>query len=338
MNGAHAAGRPVVSVIVPAYNAAEFLDGAIERLLQQTLAVDSAAIEIIVVDDGSTDATATIGARAATEHASVHFFQQERNGGVALARARAVAESRGDFLWFVDCDDDWADFALEKLVAAARSTGADVVVCGAEYVYPGQRRPLAAPALTGPITGAEAFGLLLDGELTGHLWNKLFRHSLTQEIEFTPARVHSDLAMVAQLIAAADRVAFISDVLYSYVVRGGSIIRSGSRRAESLLLVEQAITTAAITLDTRIISSNSYGYFRLRYVLLSGLKDALNGPYDDEERDAIVAELRSRLTWRLVLLAARRRDWKRLALAGTAKVNIGLHRRVLRFAAEKGAA
>ena len=73
-------------------------------------------------------------------------------------------------------------------------------------------------------------------------------------------------------------------------------------------------------------------------MLLSGLKDALNGPYDDEERDAIVAELRSRLTWRLVLLAARRRDWKRLALAGTAKVNIGLHRRVLRLAAEKGTA
>ena len=49
--------------------------------------------------------------------------------------------------------------------------------------------------------------MLLDGDLTGHLWNKLFRRELTREIEFTPARVHSDLAMVAQLFAAADRVA-----------------------------------------------------------------------------------------------------------------------------------
>ncbi|GEP26862.1 glycosyltransferase family 2 protein [Cryobacterium levicorallinum] len=325
---------PVVSVIVPAYNAAEFLEGAIDRLLHQTLS----NIEIIVVDDGSTDATAAIGARVAGAHASVHFFQQERNGGVALARSRAVAESRGEFLWFVDCDDDWAESALDKLVTAARSTGADVVICGAEYVYPGQRRGLAAPALPQPITGAAAFGLLLDGDITGHLWNKLFRRALASEIEFTPARVHSDLAMVAQLIAASDRVAAISDTLYSYVVRDGSIIRSGSRRAESLLLVEQAVTTAAITLDTRIIGSNSYGYFRLRYVLLSGLKDALSGPYDAEERDEIVAELRSRLTWRLVLLAARRRDWKRLALAATAKVSVGLHRRVLRLAAEQGAA
>ncbi|TFD66755.1 glycosyltransferase family 2 protein [Cryobacterium ruanii] len=334
MNGAHAAGRPVVSVIVPAYNAAEFLEGAIERLLGQTLA----DIEIIVVDDGSTDATATIGARAAAAHASVHYFRLEQNGGVARARARAVSESRGEFLWFVDCDDKWSDAALEKLVAAARSTGADVVVCGAEYVHPGQRRPLPAPTLADPITGAEAFSLLLDGELTGHLWNKLFRRSLAGEIEFTPARVHSDLAMVAQLLAAADRVASISEVLYSYVVRGGSIIRSGSRRAESLLLVEQAVTSAAITLDTRIIGSNSYGYFRLRYVLLSGLKDALTGPYDAEERDEIVAELRSRLTWRLVLLAARRRDWKRLALAGTAKLSVPLHRRLLRMVAKQGSA
>ncbi|WP_158253318.1 glycosyltransferase [Cryobacterium sp. N19] len=356
MNGAHAAGRPeegnstnaaaegsagrnghpVVSVIVPAFNAAEFLADAVERLVQQTLAASVGSVEIIVVDDGSTDATATIGARLSAAHPGVHFFPEEQNGGVARARARAVAESRGEFLWFVDCDDDWAPSALEKLVAAARSTGADVIVCGAEYVYPGQRRPLAAPLLNGPITGAEAFGMLLDGEISGHLWNKLFRRELTREIEFTPARVHSDLAMVAQLLAAADRVAVIRDVLYSYVVRGGSIIRSGSRRAESLLLVEQAVTTAAITLDTRIIGSNSYGYFRLRYILLSGLKDALSGPYDAEERDEIVAELRSRLTWRLVLLAARRGDWKRLALAGSAKVSVPLHRRVLRLAAEQG--
>jgi glycosyltransferase involved in cell wall biosynthesis len=326
--------RPVVSVIVPAYNAAEFLEGAVERLLQQTLASTPTAVEIIVVDDGSTDATAAIGARAAM-HPSVHFFQLAQNGGVARARARAVAESRGEFLWFIDCDDDWADRALEKLVAAARSTGADAVVCAAEYVLPGQRRALPAPRLTGPITGEQAFGLLLTGELTGHLWNKLFRRELTREIEFTPARVHSDLAMVAQLLAAADRVATIDDVLYSYVVRGGSIIRSGSRRAESLLLVEQAVTAAAIILNTRIIRSNAYGYFRLRYVLLSGIKDALTGPYDAEERDEIVAELRSRLTWRLVLIAARRRDWKRLALAATAKLSVPLHRRVLHLAAER---
>ncbi|WP_158251170.1 glycosyltransferase family 2 protein [Cryobacterium sp. Y11] len=336
-NSAHsdgAAGVPVVSVIVPAYNAAEFLERAIERLLDQTLP----NVEIIVVDDGSTDATAAISARVAGAHASVHFFQQERNGGVARAREKAVAESRGEFLWFVDADDDWSNTALEKLVAAARSTGADVVVCGAEYVYPDHRRPLTAPDLARPISGVEAFSLLLDGGITGHLWNKLFRRSSASVIEFTPARVHSDMAMVAQLLAAAEKVAAISDTLYSYVVRGGSIIRSGSRRAQSLLLVEQAVTNAAITLDIRIISSNSYGYFRLRYVLLSGLKDALTGPYDARERDDIVAELRSRLTWRLVLLAARRRDWKRLALAGTAKLSVPLHRRVLRAAAEQGAA
>ncbi|TFD91418.1 glycosyltransferase family 2 protein [Cryobacterium serini] len=334
MTGAHVAGSPVVSVIMPAYNAAAFLESAIERLLAQT--IDN--FEIIVVDDGSTDKTASIGLRAAAAHAAVHYFRQEQNGGVARARARAVAESRGEFVWFVDCDDEWADSALEKLVAAARSTGADVIVCGATYVYPGQRRPLVAPLVNDPITGAEAFVLLLDGKLTGHLWNKLFRRTLTKEIEFTPTRVHSDLAMVAQLLAAADRVAFISDSLYSYVVRSGSIIRSGLRRAESLLLVEQAITSAAITLDTRIIGSNSYGYFRLRYVLLSGLKDALTGPYDAEERDEIVSELRSRLTWRLILLAARRRDWKRLALAGTAKLSIPLHHQLLRLAAKQGAA
>ena len=329
--GSSVGERPLVSVLVPAYNAAAYLEAAIDRLVLQTLR----GTEIIVVDDGSTDATAEIGARAAERNPNVRFLRLPENAGVSHARERAVLASRGTYLWFVDADDVWALDALEKLVAAAEESGADAVVCSAEYVYDGRRpRALRAPTLHSPVSGRRAFRLLLEGSITGHLWNKLFRRELALGIEFPSARVHSDLAMVGQLLASARRVVSIPDTLYSYVVRTGSILRSGSRRAESLMIVEGAVARAATALDPRIVRSREYRYFLLRYIVLSGMKDALTGPYDETERQALVAELRARLTWRSILLAAARRDTRRLALAGSAKLSVRLHRRILALASE----
>ncbi|MCU1444484.1 glycosyltransferase [Cryobacterium sp.] len=332
MSGTSGQRHPRVSIIVPAYNAAGFLAASIDELLGQTLT----DIEIVVVDDGSADATAEVAHRAAQAHPRVRFVRLAENGGVALARERAVHESRGEFLWFVDADDERAPDALEKLVAAAEATGADVVICSAEYVYDaGRTRPIPAPRLAAPVSGADAFHLLLDGAITGHLWNKLFRREHALRITYPPARVHSDLAMVAQLLAGAEVVAAIPDMLYSYRLRSGSIIRSGTRRAESLLLVEHRVEQAALSLDPALPGSADYRYFVLRYIVLSGVKDALTGPYDADQTAALVRRLRARLTWGAILLTARRRDWKRLALALSAKLSLRAHRALLGAASER---
>lgn len=321
-----------MSVIVPAFNAAERLPALVNTLLRQTLP----DIEIVLVDDGSTDATAEVARRLEQQYPRLRFFRLPENRGVAAARELAVRESRGEFLWFVDADDARADDALEKLVGAARATGADVVICSAEYVYDSERRRrLSAPAFPEPVSGRLAFRELLTGAVTGHLWNKLFRRDLALGIEFTPARVHSDLAMVAQLIASARTVTSIPDTLYSYLLRSGSIIRSGSRRTESLLLVESAVSRAAASLDPRILRSREYKYFVVRYVILSAFKDATVGGYDESERNGMIATLRSRLDWPLVFVPLGRRDGKRFALALTAKVSMPAHRRLLELAAER---
>jgi glycosyltransferase involved in cell wall biosynthesis len=332
VSGTAGKAHPRVSIIVPAYNAAEFLGATIDDLLGQTLA----DTEIVVVDDGSADATAEVASRAAQAHPRVRFVRLAENGGVARARERAVHESRGEFLWFVDADDERAPDALEKLVAAADATGADVVICSAEYRYDaGRTRPMPAPRLSAPVTGATAFRLLLAGTVTGHLWNKLFRREHALRIDYTPARVHSDLAMVAQLLAGAGTVASIPDPLYSYRLRGGSIIRSATRRAESLLLVEDAVQRAAASLDPGLPGSADYRYFVLRYIVLSGVKDALTGPYDAEQSADLVRRLRARLPWGAILLTVKRRDGKRLALAVSAKLSLRAHRALLGAASER---
>lgn len=315
---------PAVTVIIPAFRAASFLADAVDRLFDQRF--DD--FEIVIVEDGSGDDTAEVAASLARTHDRVRAVLLSTNGGVARARQRAVAESRGDYLWFVDADDAWPDTALETLVGSIAD--ADIVVAAAEFYYQDDsRRALPAPR-SAPVSGADAFAMLLRGEITGHLWNKLFRRDVMAKATFTPARVQSDLVMVADALSAARSVRFSSETVYEYRLRSGSIITSTSQRAESLKLIDAAIRTDAERLG--IADSPDHRYFRARYIQLSGIKDALFAAYPADERRKHLSDRRRALTWTDIALFAKRRDARRLALATTAKISLPAHRTLLKVA------
>jgi glycosyltransferase involved in cell wall biosynthesis len=318
--------HPLVSIIIPAFNAGTFLAAALDSLLLQSYE----HIEIVIVDDGSSDDTAAIGARYAEASSRVRLVALSPNRGVAKAREAAVVASHGDYLWFVDADDQWSDDAVQVMLSAATSSAADVVVAGAEYVFTnGSVKPVGAVLPSEPMSGESAFRLFLTGDVTGHLWNKLFRGSLARSIRFTPAQVHSDQAMVAQLIAGATSVVAIEAVVYRYVLRAGSIIRSGTPRLESLQLVAAAVETAARQCQPRLLDSREYRYYRLWFLALSSLKDATSGVYAGPQAAQHLASARQQITLGGLVLLARRRDLKRLVLAGSAKISVPLYRRVV---------
>jgi glycosyltransferase involved in cell wall biosynthesis len=114
----HAGGSPRVTVVIPAYNAA----WSIRRTLLSVLAQTYADIEIIVVDDGSTDGTVEIVESFARRDARIRLVRQ-RNGGVAAARNRGVGEGRGVYIAPIDADDIWLPENLERQVAALEAAG-----------------------------------------------------------------------------------------------------------------------------------------------------------------------------------------------------------------------
>lgn len=112
-----------LSVIIPAYNYGRFIAEAIESVLVQTMR----PVEIVVVDDGSTDDTAEMVARFGD---AVKYIRQE-NAGVCIARNRGVAESNGELIAFLDADDIWEPTKLEKQVAKfAEDARIGLVHCG----------------------------------------------------------------------------------------------------------------------------------------------------------------------------------------------------------------
>jgi succinoglycan biosynthesis protein ExoO len=112
---------PRVSVVTPAYNAAAHLRRAVDSALAQTMS----DLEIIIVDDASTDATLEIAGRIAAQDSRVRVLHNERNSGPSVSRNRAIATARGEWIAVLDADDSWFPERLERMLADAGD--ADVV-------------------------------------------------------------------------------------------------------------------------------------------------------------------------------------------------------------------
>jgi glycosyltransferase involved in cell wall biosynthesis len=108
--------RPIVSAIMPIYNSERYLAAALDSVLAQTLG----NVEVVAVDDGSTDASAAIADRYAAAHPHVVRVIHQPNGGVCHARNSALAAARGDYFALLDADDIWLPHHLEASVALLR--------------------------------------------------------------------------------------------------------------------------------------------------------------------------------------------------------------------------
>lgn len=118
-------GTPLVSVIMPAYNAERFVEEAIRSVMDQTVE----DWELLVLDDCSRDGTCAIVERLAREDARIVLIRNEQNQGVAKTRNRGMDLSRGQYIALLDSDDVWYPEKLEKQLALARKTEADIVYC-----------------------------------------------------------------------------------------------------------------------------------------------------------------------------------------------------------------
>ena len=116
------ARNPIVSVVIPIFNGAPFVAKAVESILAQGVS----DVEIIVVDDGSTDGTQAVLAELATT-AGIVWFQQD-HGGPARSRNRGISEASGEFIALLDCDDVWLPGKLEAQLAIMRARPAVGVV------------------------------------------------------------------------------------------------------------------------------------------------------------------------------------------------------------------
>lgn len=212
---------PLISVIVPCYNVAEFLGECVDSLLAQTYK----NLEIILVDDGATDNTGEIAKRYAQNNTNVQYVYRE-NGGLSAARNTGIDNSKGEYVAFIDSDDYVEPNYIERLYSAIKDTGAEVSVCG--YRKEGMEHDAVAfddDEVISPHTAMKILGDIYPKEnvLLVIAANKLFKRTLFSNIRFAEGKIHEDEHIAHRLLGEADSIALIKDCLYHYRIREGSI-------------------------------------------------------------------------------------------------------------------
>lgn len=216
--------QDLISVIVPAYNVENFLGRMLDSLLAQTYQ----NLEIIIVDDDSTDSTALVIDRYAAMDKRIKAIKKE-NGGVSSARIKGIQESTGAWIAFADGDDSVEPWMYEKLLNNAKQHGADIAHCGYQMILPSGRVRLyygtEKLVLQDNYTGVKD---LLEGRfIEPGLCNKLYARSVIEKflssVDFdTSIRNMEDLLMNYYLFREARQSVFEDVCPYHYIVRSNS--------------------------------------------------------------------------------------------------------------------
>jgi len=211
-------GKNKISVIVPVYNAEKTLERCVESTLGQTWS----DLELILIDDGSTDRSPSICDAYQAKDERVRVVHQP-NAGVSAARNRGLNMAQGAYIAWVDADD-WMDTEmLERLYLATQEEHAEIAVCG--HLREGCQTVRLGSAEKKVVTGRKAQLLLLeDREFFSYLWDKLFRKELFRDVIFPVGRKFEDQTVLFRIVGKADRVVCIPYFGYHYVETEGSTV------------------------------------------------------------------------------------------------------------------
>lgn len=216
--------EPKVSIIVPVYNVGPYLGRCIDSLMNQTYR----NLDIILVDDGSTDGSGKLCEEFAEKDARIRVFHQ-KNSGVSTARNLGLEKAVGDFIGFVD-SDDWVDEDMySSLVNLAETNGADIAICG--YYVNNDADPsvnLQAPPQT--LSQETAIERCLDTNyysMGASIWNKLFKKNIIQDhlLRFNGNLViGEDMLFLCSAIMQSRTIMYAPAPKYHYAVHDAGAI------------------------------------------------------------------------------------------------------------------
>lgn len=221
-----------ISIIVPVYNAARYLPQTIESLLCQT----HKNIELILVDDGSTDDSLAICKRYESDSRVVVIHQE--NGGLSCARNTGIANSTGEYIGFVDADDVVHPWMFALLLEALLSTHSEISMC--RMIYGGK---ILFPAITQehhkPVQILEKlqffrhfFGLSNHRFTFTVVWNKLYCKSAIRDLSFRSDVHIEDVDFLIRNRDSITKIAYIDTPLIYYRLHGDSLSHSSSSTAK----------------------------------------------------------------------------------------------------------
>ncbi len=203
---------PLISILVPVYNVEAYIRRCMDSILAQTFQ----DYEVIVVDDCGTDQSMAIVEEYAAQDNRIRVLHHEQNMGLMWTRRTGYQVARGEYITFVDSDDELPHNALEVLIGKAEGTNADIII-GNVMEDNGYRKRLRICKLSGN-DNQSAHTALLNEEMTHCLWGKLYKHHLFNN-DYTTIQhltICEDGMLFYQLLNHVQHIVSTDDVVYYY--------------------------------------------------------------------------------------------------------------------------
>ena len=281
----------LVSVIIPIYGVEQYLDRCVRSVVNQSYA----HLEIILVDDGSTDRCPAMCDAWANKDSRIQVIHKP-NGGLSSARNAGLDMATGEFIAFVDSDDYVEPDYIATMIDAAQKNHADLVMCSVfhedadgnaiEQTAPVRRKEYAP--ITDTLRTCSGIDCMRQrGEENGVdnvvAWNKLYRCQLWKDLRYPVGKLHEDEFVTYRIFGRTRTAVLLPERLYHYIERTGSIMHT-KYTLQSLDIIEALIGKVRFLLDE--------GARDLFPVFFSQLKDSI---YKARQLDWSDAQVHKRL-------------------------------------------
>lgn len=219
-----------VSIVIPVYNIQNYIRDCLVSVINQTYK----NIEIIIVNDGSTDDSRNICLEFKDKDRRIKLFDK-KNGGLSDARNYGIKKSTGDMIFLLDGDDIISDECIEKLVKTYETQKVDIVTSKYTKIKTTIRPFNNIKSDCHLYSKEEALKeLLYQSGCTTSAWGKLYARRLFSDISYPKGKLHEDLPVTYKLFYKADKIAMLDDELYGYRIRPGSITNTKYSKARAV--------------------------------------------------------------------------------------------------------
>ncbi len=292
--------RTKVSIVVPVYNTEAYLPACVESLLAQT----HRELELLFVDDGSTDGCSAILDAYAEKDPRIRVIHT-KNGGASAARNTGIDAATGVFIGFVDSDDTVEPAYVETLLKAfSDHPQIGVGICNRFiHGHPNGRKTGGTAGAGAVLSPKEAikYAVSIGKSFEGYLWNKLFRASIFRDpsLRLDPRiSVCEDLLLCAKIFAAGQSAYYDPTPLYHYLYRESGALRTLDEKRMTEFAAREQIERIAAVFGDDVLHAAELSHVKSALNLLAAAKQAKNKP--------LAAELQARIDVRIKpLLSAR---------------------------------
>lgn len=317
--------EPLVSVIVPAYNVADTIERCLNSIQQQNYS----NLEIIVVNDGSTDQTQNLIEAFQAKTSNVILINSD-NQGISAARNQGISAAQGEYLTFVDADDtvetDYVSYLVEIIMAGS----AQIASCQHIIEKPNKKdQNLRFGFVATRLTAKEWLaGVLTMNKLDLSVWAKIYRADLLRQFEFPVGQKFEDTSIIPLVVIEAGDIVVGGAAKYHYQLRTGSITRSTFDESYLELLTA-----------TKHMTQEVVGYYpslkpaaqvRVAWALISCLNKLITSSgYQDNKQ--LAKQLQKQVRNHFTAVMFNRRSQSRLKLAVlVSSVSLGVYGRLIR--------